>query len=115
MVSRKLLILVAITCFSAACASSNDAAQSLILSVVPATGSPGDQIQVFGANFDTTAGLNIITLADVSSVADSFDIAPDGSEVLTFEIPAGATVGATTLLVLVNNLPSNGFDFTVTP
>jgi hypothetical protein len=76
-----------------------------------ATAREGDQLQIFGGGFSTAAANNVVTIGDISVVADDHAFvanpADTGVEVLTITVPAGITIGPVTLYVFVLGNTSN--------
>jgi hypothetical protein len=68
-----------------------------------------------GRGFSFAAPENVVALDDSSTTAESYAIAADGTESLTFTVPDGAATGDTSLLVVVEGNASNAVPFTVLP
>ena len=83
----------------------------IITRIAPTAARAGDVVTIFGIGFSAAAPLNIIVIGSVEVAADSYTLlaAPTGSEVesITFTVPAGLTVGFSSIYVVVIDNPSN--------
>jgi hypothetical protein len=117
-----LLSVFALLCVFAGCGrttpSSNVANGSdapIVTSVDPEAAVAGDPVTVSGHGFSFAAPENVVLVADGSGSAETYDIADDGTEILTFTLPFGLSPGETNLLVVVEGNASNAVPFNVLP
>lgn len=127
----RLSILISVLClFSISCGSASDAVDypsdvptkspPIVMSVAPSTGAAGDTITIYGVGFSSVPAFNTIIIGGAAIAATAYDLVPAPTstavEFLTAAVPAGAAVGADSILVLVHESPSNAdTSFTVTP
>jgi hypothetical protein len=74
----------------------------------PTSGAPTAEVIIFGTNFSTTPGENIVTFNGVPAVVSN-----STATTITTSVPVGATSGA--IVVTVNGVTLNGSIFTVLP
>ncbi|MBI3540790.1 MAG: IPT/TIG domain-containing protein [Deltaproteobacteria bacterium] len=84
-------------------------------SVNPTTLKLGSKVDLAGAGFSVVPEENVVSVGGITTSASAYKINESGSETITVEIPATAPTGETTLLVVVDGLPSNPMKVTVTP
>lgn len=92
--------------------------QPVLIATLPSQGAPGGTVTLQGVGFSIVPDENIIILDDTSSQGLSHrfldPLPPNGAvEEITFLIPLNAVPGATQLIVLVEERPSNSLPFTV--
>ncbi len=88
--------------------------------VDPASGPIGTLVTLYGFGFSFAPELNAVTIGQAMAIADTYTFleAPTSEEIesLTTTVPAEAIEGASPVVVLVHEIPSNAdVVFTVTP
>ncbi|MBI2345658.1 MAG: IPT/TIG domain-containing protein [Deltaproteobacteria bacterium] len=92
----------------------------IVTRVAPVAGRAGDTITIFGFGFSAEAQQNIVVVGGSTAIATAYALVdpPAAGELerLTFVVPSGAAVGATTIACNVFEQASNGdVAFTVNP
>lgn len=91
----------------------------LITRIAPTTARGGDTVAIFGIGFSNVPGENLVFVGEQLTQAATYALAPAAVgaelETLTFVVPANATVGDTTVRMMINNFGSNAVAFTVSP
>ena len=88
--------------------------------VDPAAGKAGDTVTIFGFGFSDEGPNNIVSFGAASTAASAYNLIAGGVspeiESLTVTVPAGATVGACSVFVMVfDNISNSNVTFTVNP
>ena len=82
-----------------------------IARINPTAATAGDSVAIIGFGFSDVATFNVVVINDVEIFADTYTLVvpPSGDEIeqLTFTVPAGMTLGAQTIYVIVLDVPSN--------
>ena len=95
-------------------------APPIVTRVDPTSGPIGTAVTIYGFGFSFAPDLNAITIGQAMAVADTYTFleVPTSEEIesLTTTVPAEAVEGASPVVVLVHEIPSNAdIFFTVTP
>lgn len=105
-----------------ACGSDNSdeiptGGEPILIEVSPATASSGQQVTLKGVGFSLVPSENIVVLNGTAIQAASYTLTgqDDRPEAITFTVPAGLTVGASSIIVTVFESPSNSLSFSITP
>jgi IPT/TIG domain/Beta-propeller repeat len=80
-----------------------------ISSVFPVLGGIGSSVVITGSSFGNSQGQNKVNFNGIAASVTSWS---DGS--IMAKVPAGLSQGISTITIAVNQLPSNGVQFTVT-
>lgn len=87
----------------------------VITAVAPDNAAGGDSVTVTGQGFSFVAQENVIALGNSAVSANDYQIADDGIETITFDVPSNAEPGDTDLIVIVEGNASNSIPFSVAP
>src|SRR5262245_29761459 len=94
--------------------------QPILNAALPDHASSGQTVTLQGTGFSVDPNENIVVFGGTSAASLSYRLIPlnqlPGSgavEEVTFQVPSAAAPGATSLLVLVQENPSNAIPFTV--
>ncbi|MBL7684619.1 MAG: IPT/TIG domain-containing protein [Deltaproteobacteria bacterium] len=105
--------------FFLSCGSGSDSSNAvglLLTKSQPTSGKPGDIIYLEGQGFSAAAPENIIFIGQKTTLAQSYKIIQTTSgntEQIEFQIPLNATLGDTSLFIMVNDQASNSIPFTI--
>ena len=110
------IALACVSCGDSRSLESNTSGSApVLLSSNPAAASPGAEIILKGNGFSVVAQENIVSVAGASAVAEKYEVAGDGSESITFHVPATATPQAGAIAVVIEGEASNTIPFTINP
>jgi IPT/TIG domain-containing protein len=94
--------------------------QPILNAALPSQASPGEMVTLQGTGFSADPNENIVVFGGTSAASLSYRLIPSDQlppsgavEEITFQVPGAAPPGATNLLVLVKDNPSNAIPFTV--
>jgi hypothetical protein len=94
--------------------------QPILTAALPDRASAGETVTLQGTGFSVNPNENIVIFGGTSAASLSYRLIPSDQlpgngavEEITFQVPNTAQPGATSLLVLVLDNPSNGISFTV--
>lgn len=96
-----------------------DSPQPVLIAAVPPSAKPGALVQIQGVGFSPVVNQNAIFVGGASATATSYGLIADpaaangASDQIEFTLPDSATPGASTLMVIVGETPSNTIAFTV--
>ncbi len=96
-----------------------DSPQVVVIAALPNSAKVGSTIQVQGIGFSPVMNQNVILVAGTSTAATAYSLVASPStsggatDQLSFVLPSQASVGSSTLQVLVGENPSNAIAFTV--
>ena len=113
-------VFIALACVSCgdsrSLGSNTSGSAPVLLSSNPAAASPGSEIILKGSGFSVVAQENIVSVAGASAVAEKYEVASDdGSESITFHVPATAAPQAGAIAVVIDGEASNTIPFTINP
>lgn len=91
-----------------------DGSAPVLIKTNPSSVSRGATLELTGTGFSIVAAENIVSIGGISVPATTY-ATTNGEEKIILTVPAAATIGSSTLFVVIDGSVSNPMTMTITP